>query len=68
MSYLAGAAQIGGVMVGAPLVIGMTRQVRARWEGRAAPACCNRGVICSNSLASNRSHRRGRRSCSPPRR
>ncbi|AGL25548.1 formate hydrogenlyase [Mycobacterium tuberculosis CAS/NITR204] len=35
MSYLAGAAQIGGVMVGAPLVIGMTRQVRARWEGRA---------------------------------
>ncbi|MEQ0637977.1 hypothetical protein ABLO16_18045, partial [Mycobacterium tuberculosis] len=24
MSYLAGAAQIGGVMVGAPLVIGMT--------------------------------------------
>jgi formate hydrogenlyase subunit 4 len=35
MSYAAGAAQIGGVMVGAPVVIGLTRQVRARWEGRA---------------------------------
>ncbi|OBI53947.1 respiratory chain complex I subunit 1 family protein [Mycobacterium sp. E796] len=33
-SYLAGAAQIGGVMAGAPLVVGLTRQVRARWEGR----------------------------------
>lgn len=35
MSYLAGAAQIGAVMVGAPLVIGLMRQVRARFEGRA---------------------------------
>ncbi|SON63705.1 Formate hydrogenlyase subunit 4 [Mycobacterium simulans] len=35
ISYFAGAAQIGAVMVGAPLVIGITRQVRARWEGRA---------------------------------
>lgn len=34
MSYLAGAAQIGGVALGAPLVIGVTRQVRARLEGR----------------------------------
>jgi formate hydrogenlyase subunit 4 len=34
LSYLAGAAQIGGVMIGAPLVVGLTRQVRARWEGR----------------------------------
>ncbi|MEZ0363749.1 respiratory chain complex I subunit 1 family protein [Mycobacterium sp. pUA109] len=34
MSYAVGAAQIGAVMVGAPLVIGLTRQVRARWEGR----------------------------------
>ena len=34
MSYLAGAAQIGGVAVGAPLVIGLMRQVRARSEGR----------------------------------
>ncbi|MCX2933452.1 NADH-quinone oxidoreductase subunit H [Mycobacterium sp. CVI_P3] len=34
MSYLAGAAQIGLVMVGAPLVIGLMRQVRARSEGR----------------------------------
>jgi formate hydrogenlyase subunit 4 len=34
LSYLAGAVQIGGVMVGAPLVVGLTRQVRARWEGR----------------------------------
>jgi formate hydrogenlyase subunit 4 len=33
-SYLAGAAQIGAVMLGAPLVVGLTRQVRARWEGR----------------------------------
>ncbi|WP_445164323.1 respiratory chain complex I subunit 1 family protein [Mycobacterium sp. Dal123C01] len=34
MSYVAGAVQIGTVMCGAPLVIGLTRQVRARWEGR----------------------------------
>ncbi len=34
MSYLAGAAQIGGVALGAPVVIGVTRQVRARLEGR----------------------------------
>jgi formate hydrogenlyase subunit 4 len=33
-SYVAGAVQIGSVMVGAPLVVGLTRQVRARWEGR----------------------------------
>jgi formate hydrogenlyase subunit 4 len=35
MSYVAGAVQIGAVMLGAPLVIGLTRQVRARLEGRA---------------------------------
>lgn len=35
LSYVAGAVQVGGVMVGAPLVVGLTRQVRARWEGRA---------------------------------
>ncbi|UQX12900.1 respiratory chain complex I subunit 1 family protein [Candidatus Mycobacterium methanotrophicum] len=35
MSYVAGAAQIGAVMAGAPLVIGAMRQVRARLEGRA---------------------------------
>jgi formate hydrogenlyase subunit 4 len=34
LSYLAGAAQIAGVALGAPLVIGVTRQVRARLEGR----------------------------------
>lgn len=34
LSYVAGAAQIGAVMAGAPLVVGLTRQVRARWEGR----------------------------------
>jgi formate hydrogenlyase subunit 4 len=34
LAYLAGAAQIGGVALGAPVVIGMTRQVRARLEGR----------------------------------
>jgi formate hydrogenlyase subunit 4 len=34
LSYLAGAMQIGTVMAGAPLVVGLTRQVRARWEGR----------------------------------
>jgi formate hydrogenlyase subunit 4 len=33
-SYVAGAVQIGSVMVGAPLVVGLTRQVRAHWEGR----------------------------------
>ncbi|MCV7030612.1 respiratory chain complex I subunit 1 family protein [Mycobacterium sherrisii] len=35
MSYVAGAAQLGVVMAGAPLVVGVTRQVRAHWEGRA---------------------------------
>ncbi|OBH51857.1 formate hydrogenlyase [Mycobacterium mantenii] len=34
LSYVAGAAQIVGVMAGAPLVVGLTKQVRARWEGR----------------------------------
>jgi formate hydrogenlyase subunit 4 len=34
-SAAAGVVQVGGVMVGAPLVVGLTRQVRARWEGRA---------------------------------
>jgi formate hydrogenlyase subunit 4 len=34
LSYVAGTVQIGTVMGGAPLVIGLTRQVRARWEGR----------------------------------
>ena len=34
LSYVAGAVQIGTVIVGAPLVVGLTRQVRARWEGR----------------------------------
>ncbi|PEG35531.1 formate hydrogenlyase [Mycolicibacterium agri] len=34
MSYLAGATQIAGVAFGAPLVIGLMRQVRARSEGR----------------------------------
>jgi formate hydrogenlyase subunit 4 len=33
-SYAAGAFQIGAVMAGAPLVVGVTRQVRARSEGR----------------------------------
>jgi formate hydrogenlyase subunit 4 len=35
LSYVAGAVQIGTVTAGAPLVVGLTRQVRARWEGRA---------------------------------
>ena len=35
MSYVAGVAQVGIVMLGAPLVIGLMRQVRARAEGRA---------------------------------
>lgn len=34
LSYIAGAVQVGAVMAGAPLVVGLTRQVRARWEGR----------------------------------
>jgi formate hydrogenlyase subunit 4 len=34
LSYAAGAVQIGAVTAGAPLVVGLTRQVRARWEGR----------------------------------
>ena len=33
-AYLAGAAQLATVTLGAPLVIGLMRQVRARWEGR----------------------------------
>lgn len=39
MSAVAGAAQIGGVMVGAPLVLGLMRQVRAGSEGR-----CGAGI------------------------
>lgn len=35
MSYLAGFVQVAGVIFGAPLVIGLMRQVRARAEGRA---------------------------------
>lgn len=35
MSAFAGVVQIAAVMGGAPLVVGLTRQVRARWEGRA---------------------------------
>lgn len=34
VAYLAGAAQLGGVVAGAPLVVGLMRQVRARMEGR----------------------------------
>ncbi|MHA7651418.1 respiratory chain complex I subunit 1 family protein [Mycobacterium sp. ML4] len=40
MSTLAGAAQIGAVMAGAPLVLGLMRQVRARLEGR-----CGAGIL-----------------------
>ncbi|MDD4868511.1 MAG: NADH-quinone oxidoreductase subunit H [Mycobacterium sp.] len=35
MSCVAAAVQVGGVMAGAPLVVGLTRQIHARWEGRA---------------------------------
>lgn len=34
MTYAAGAVQLGGVVAGAPLVVGLMRQVRARMEGR----------------------------------
>ena len=34
MAYLAGAAQIGTVMIGAPLMIGVMRKIRALLEGR----------------------------------
>jgi formate hydrogenlyase subunit 4 len=34
MSYVAGVTQIAGVALGAPVLIGVTRQVRARLEGR----------------------------------
>ncbi|OBH75040.1 formate hydrogenlyase [Mycobacterium scrofulaceum] len=34
LSNIAGAVQVGAVMAAAPLVVGLTRQVRARWEGR----------------------------------
>lgn len=34
LSYAAGATQLGAVVAGSPLVVGLTRQVRARWEGR----------------------------------
>lgn len=37
ISVLAGAAQIGAVLLGAPLVVGLLRQVRARSEGRCGP-------------------------------
>ncbi|OBI04504.1 formate hydrogenlyase [Mycolicibacter nonchromogenicus] len=34
LTYLAGFVQVAGVIIGAPLVIGLMRQVRARAEGR----------------------------------
>lgn len=34
-SWVAAAVQVAGVMAGAPLVVGLTRQIHARWEGRA---------------------------------
>jgi formate hydrogenlyase subunit 4 len=34
-AYLAGAVQLATVVLGAPLVVGLMRQVRARFEGRA---------------------------------
>ncbi|ORB86171.1 formate hydrogenlyase [Mycobacterium kansasii] len=40
LSAVAGAAQIGAVMTGAPLVVGLMRQVRARSEGR-----CGAGIL-----------------------
>lgn len=40
LSVAAGAAQIGAVLAGAPLVLGLMRQVRARSEGR-----CGAGVL-----------------------
>lgn len=40
MSMVAGAAQIGAVVVGAPLVVGLMRQIRARSEGR-----CGAGIL-----------------------
>jgi formate hydrogenlyase subunit 4 len=40
LSYVAGAAQIGAVAVGAPLLVGAMRQVRARSEGR-----CGGGIL-----------------------
>ncbi|RFZ71777.1 hypothetical protein BB170200_00138 [Mycobacterium marinum] len=40
MSAMAGAAQIGAVILGAPLVIGLMRQIRARSEGR-----CGAGIL-----------------------
>lgn len=35
LSYVAGSVQLGAVVAGSPLVVGVTRQVRGRWEGRA---------------------------------
>ncbi|MBN3508352.1 respiratory chain complex I subunit 1 family protein [Mycolicibacterium septicum] len=35
MAFVAGGAQLVTVMVGAPLLVGVMRQVRAAWEGRA---------------------------------
>ncbi|MBP2452413.1 formate hydrogenlyase subunit 4 [Mycolicibacterium lutetiense] len=35
MAFVAGAAQLVTVMAGAPLLVGVMRQVRAAWEGRA---------------------------------
>jgi len=40
ISMVAGAAQIGAVVVGAPLIVGLMRQVRARSEGR-----CGAGIL-----------------------
>lgn len=40
MSVVAGVVQIGAVVVGAPLVVGLMRQIRARAEGR-----CGAGIL-----------------------
>lgn len=66
LSYVAGAVQIGGVMAGAPLVVGLTRQVRARWEGRAGAGILQPCRDIAKQLGKQQITPRGRRWCSRP--
>ena len=69
MSYVAGVAQVGIVMLGAPLVIGLMRQVRARLEGRAGGGVLPALARPAQATWQAADHARtAPRSCSPRRR
>ena len=65
MSYVAGAAQLGAVAIGAPLVVGLMRQVRARCEGRAGGGLLQPWRDLRKQLRKQQITPRGTTSCSP---